>query len=164
MHTSKKPRANIFSRTGIAVLLAGLPLIWAATSAAESGNEMRLAQAASPSAAPAGQGIDQQINDLRTRLQITPAQQGAFDAFAQVMRQNAQEMDALIQRQSANRAPNAVEELRASAAAAAAEASGLQRLVPAFQTLYNGLSEQQKRTADQLFAGPPDTGDAPTKK
>jgi len=51
-----------------------------------------------------------------------------------------------------------------SDAAAAAEASGLQRLVPAFQTLYNGLSEQQKRTADQLFAGPSDTGDAPTKK
>jgi hypothetical protein len=35
-----------------------------------------------------------------------------------------------------------------------AEAEGLKRLVPALQTLYDSLSEQQKRLADAVMGQP----------
>jgi DNA-binding transcriptional regulator YbjK len=34
---------------------------------------------------------------------------------------------------------------------AEAHAQHLQKLVPAFQTVYNSMSDQQKQTADQVF-------------
>ena len=44
-----------------------------------------------PEAAPAqGNEIESQIADLQKKLRITTAQQPLFDAFAQIMRQNAQ--------------------------------------------------------------------------
>ena len=113
-----------------------------------------------PPSAAGAQDIERQIGDLRRRLNITPAQQGQFDAFAQAMRQNAQDMTALAQQVQQNRNRNAVEDLRVAARFAEAEAEGLKRLVPAFQALYDSLSEQQKRIADQAFvpqAEPPDS-------
>ena len=43
--------------------------------------------------------VEQHINQLHTQLRITPAQQGAWDQFAQVMRDNAKNMsETLTQR------------------------------------------------------------------
>ena len=136
---------------------------------AEPGH-FQLAQAASPPqkppakppAAAAPQGIDGQIADLQKKLRITPAQQPQFDAFAQVMRQNAQAMDAVMRQQEQSRGTTAVDELRASAQLAEAEAEGLKRLLPALQSLYDGLPDQQKRLADSVL-GQPAQGSEPPK-
>jgi protein CpxP len=143
------------------VLLLGLPGSGAA--GADPG-QFQLAQAKSapqrspakaPEAAPAqGGGIDAQIADLQKKLRITPAQQPQFDAFAQVMRQNAQQMDAVMGQQGQNRNRNAVEDLRASAQLAEAEVEGMKRLLPALQALYDSLADQQKRLADSVLVQP----------
>ena len=122
------------------------------------GAEFRLAQAAQkapPKAqaqqqAPQEQGIERQISELKKRLNITPQQQPQFDAFAQAMRQNAQTMEPLMQeQQSANR--NAVDDLKAAAKFAEAEADALKRLLTPLQALYDALSDQQKKVADQVL-------------
>jgi periplasmic protein CpxP/Spy len=89
---------------------------------------------------------------LRRKLNITPGQQPHFDALAQVMRQNAQTIDTLAQQEQQHSKPNAVEAVRSGGRFAEAEAEGLKRLLPPLQALYDGLSDQQKRTADQVFA------------
>ena len=62
----------------------------------------------------------------------------------------------MMQKEAPTAQQSAVEGLRTAASFAQAEADNLKRLVPALEALYASLSEQQKRTADQLFnSGPP---------
>jgi len=137
---------------GFAAAMLALPLARAAAP------DIQLVQAA-PSAKGAPAAGDAQSEresaDLHKKLQITPAQQPQFDAVVKAMQQNAQEMDALMQQNPPDRRRNALDELRTQAQAAQTEAAGLQRLLPAFQSLYESLSEAQKREADQVFAAPP---------
>lgn len=142
----------------------------AGTASTEAGR-LQIAQAASrpqkppgkpPEAGPAqGGGIDGQIADLQKKLGITPAQQPQFDAFAQVMRQNAQAMDAVMRQQEQSRGKTAVDELRVAAQFAEAEAEGLKRLLPALQTLYDSLPDPQKKLADSVLAQPAQGAEAP---
>src|SRR4051812_13622448 len=100
--------------TGAVILLA-LGLAGTAGAGTDSG-QLQFAQAKSaPQRAPAkpaetapaqGGGIDAQIADLQKKLRITPAQQPQFDAFAQVMRQNAKQMDSVAGPQEQNRTRN----------------------------------------------------------
>ncbi len=46
---------------------------------------------------------------------------------------------------------NAVENMQSYAEIAEQHAKNMERLVPAFQNLYNSLSDAQKRTADALW-------------
>ena len=54
----------------------------------------------------------------------------------------------------------AVDDLRASTRLAEAEAEGLKRLLPAFQSLYDSLPDPQKRLADTAMRQPA-PGDEP---
>jgi periplasmic protein CpxP/Spy len=163
---------------GLAVAVLGLPSgIAGASEAPGSGDAFRLAQAgpgaprggapqkAAPQAQapgqPPGDQGEQQITELKKRLAITPQQQPQFDAFAQVMRQNAQAMEQMMQQdqQSPNR--NAVEDLKAAVKTAKAEADGLERLLPPLQALYDSLSDPQKKTADQVLASGAGADQAP---
>ena len=47
---------------------------------------------------PAGDPVEAQLGDIKKRLNITAAQQSQFDQFASVVKQNAQAMDALMQK------------------------------------------------------------------
>lgn len=104
---------------------------------------------------PGNQEVEGQIADLRRRLNITTAQQAQFDALAQVMRQNAQEMDKLAAQQPRGKA-SAVEAVRSAQQVAQEDAAALGRLLPPLEALYGTLSDQQKRTVDQLFASSPE--------
>jgi hypothetical protein len=153
--------ARTAAALGLAGALIALPLGLAGRfAAAADPGQVQLAQSGAgqrtpdkPPAAAPGQAdqVERQIADLQKKLHITAAQQPQFDAFAQVMRENAQAMDAVMRQQEQNRSPNAVEALRASAQFAEAEAEGLKRLVPALQSLYDSLSDQQKRLADAVM-------------
>lgn len=138
---------------------------------ADTSTQFQLAQAGQRQAAPPRQAqqppadpAEAQIGDLRKRLKITQAQQAQFDAFAQVVRQNSQDMSALMQQEQQNTNRNAVEDLRTSAKMLQAEADGLKRLLPALEGLYASLSDQQKRTADQLFSNAPPPQQQPRKR
>jgi hypothetical protein len=152
---------------GVAATLILLPLgISAATAAAGDGATLQLAQAGPGrgGAAPAPQGggadIERQISDLKRQLKITPQQEPQFNAFAEVMRNNAKELDALMQQRPAGQ-PNAVEELKRFAQFTETQAAGMKRLVPAMQALYDSLSDPKKKTADQVLGGGEETGGPP---
>jgi protein CpxP len=115
--------------------------------------------AATRPAAPAGNPIEGQLAEVKKRLSITAAQEPQFDQFATIVKQNAQTMEALMQKATAQGAQqNAVEGLRTAASFAQTEADNLKRLVPALEALYASLSEQQKRAADKLFGSTPPSG------
>ena len=117
--------------------------------------------AAAPAAAPAGKpsptetAVEQRIAALQTKLAITPDQQPAWSAFAQVMRDNAQNTDTLFQQRAQGAATmSAVDNMKSYAAIARTYADNTQHLSDAFATLYAKLSPQQQQTADTLFRQP----------
>ena len=97
-------------------------------------------------------GIEQRIADLRTRLAITPAQQADWEQFAQVMRDNARSIDETFQ-QREKALPNltAVENIESYAQLTTEHSREVEKLVPAFQVLYDKMSEAQKHRADAVF-------------
>jgi protein CpxP len=116
------------------------------------------AGAASPMAghAVAGKNVEERveryIKDLHARLQITPAEETQWNQFAEVMRQNARNMDQTLM-QRAERFPtmNAVQDMQSYAELAEQHAEDVKKLIPAFENLYNAMSEQQKQLADRVF-------------
>ena len=109
---------------------------------------------AQPQAQPAQDPVEAHLADVRKKLNITTAQQSQFDQFATVVKQNAQAVEAAMQKAQQNAEQSAVESLRTAANFAQTEAENLKRLVPAFETLYTSLSAEQKRLADRLFNAP----------
>jgi len=96
--------------------------------------------------------VEKHIAELYSRLHITQAEEPQWRAFAQVMRENAEHMEHAFQaREHEGANMNALEDLRSYAAVAEAHAEDMQRLVPAFQALYEAMPAQQQRTADQVF-------------
>jgi protein CpxP len=117
------------------------------------------ARAASPEAGlatavnePASDRVEARIKDLHTRLKITPAQEKLWNNVAQVMRDNAKTMEALIKaRLEKAGTMTAVEDLKSYSEIAEAHADGLKKFIPAFEPLYAGMSDAQKKSADMLF-------------
>lgn len=96
--------------------------------------------------------VENRIKQLHEQLQITPAEQSQWDQFAQVMRDNAREMDrAFMQRVQQYPTMNAVQNMQSYETIAEAHAQHLQKLVPAFNNLYNAMPEEQKKLTDQVF-------------
>jgi periplasmic protein CpxP/Spy len=159
---------------GLAAALMLLPLGITPADARSEGTVLQLAQAPGPGGAPprgaggpqspggakapAGNAagtsqIDREIADLKKQLKITPQQEPQFNAFAEIMRSNAQEMDAQMSQGSPNQNPNAVESLKREQQLTETQAAGLKRLVPALQSLYDTLSDPQKKIADKVIGG-----------
>ena len=111
--------------------------------------------------APAGprDEVEQEITQLRDRLHITPAQQQQFDAFAETLRKNAQELDVLMHEKGQKPSANAVEDMRFYLQFTEAQAEGLKRLLPVFQALYDSLSDPQKRAADSVMGNAAQPGE-----
>ena len=139
-----------------------------ANARSDDGTVLQMVQAArqggAKGAAPAPSGgseVDRDIADLRKQLKITPQQEPQFNAFAEVMRSNAQELDAQMRQGSPNQNPNAVETLKQAQQLTETQAAGLKRLVPALQALYDTLSDQQKKIADKVIGGGGEQGPSP---
>jgi protein CpxP len=129
--------------------------------------------AASPGAAPAAthakrgpiDRVEARITQLHDQLKITSAQQPQWDALAQAMRDNAAQMQTLLQARAKNvKTASAVDDLHSYEALADAHAEGLKKFVPAFETLYASMSDDQKKTADAVFRAHQRHGKPATKK
>ncbi len=97
-------------------------------------------------------GIEQRIADLHAKLKITPEQQPQWDQFAQVMRDNAHDMEGTFKaRIKAMPSMTATQNMKSYAELAASHARNVEKLVPVFQALYDTMSEDQKRAADEIF-------------
>jgi protein CpxP len=99
--------------------------------------------------APPAQNVDANIASLHQRLQITPAQEPQFSAFANVMRENARAEASLPHGPPPN--ATAVDGLRAFIQYNEVELAGLKKLLPTLEALYAALSPAQKKTADTVF-------------
>jgi periplasmic protein CpxP/Spy len=98
-------------------------------------------QAATP--AP---NVETNLARLHQQLQITPAQQPKFEAFANAMRENSR-----MRAAAAPANPSAVDDLRLAISDTQLQLLALRRLLSPMQALYASLSPAQQRTADQVF-------------
>ena len=107
----------------------------------------------SPAQPPGGlaERVETRISDLHEKLHITPGQEPQFKAYAEVMRSNAQAMQALLQQEVQNAEATAVNLMRSYERLTATYADAMSKLVPIFETLYISLSEEQKKAADKIL-------------
>jgi periplasmic protein CpxP/Spy len=147
------------------VAVAALLALPAAAFAQSSAAPAAMPQGASPPAAAsspmaghpvvgknAEERVARRINELHAQLRITPAEQQQWEQFAQVMRANAREMDqTFMQRAEQFPSMNAVQNMQSYEQIAEAHAQHVQKLVTAFENLYNAMPDQQKQLADQVF-------------
>src|SRR5204863_5170360 len=98
--------------------------------------------------------VEARISELRSKLKITPQQEDKWKNVTDIMRQNAQTLDSLTEtRMHSNHKMTAIEDLQSYSQVADAHAEGLKKFVPAFQSLYDSMSDAQKKQADALFQG-----------
>jgi Spy/CpxP family protein refolding chaperone len=114
------------------------------------------ADTATPSAKPAAphmqQYVEEHIKKLHDKLKITADQETQWGVVAQTMRDNESAIHALIEERHANaKSLNAVEDLESYEKIADEHADGLKKLIPAFKTLYDAMSDDQKKNADTVF-------------
>src|SRR5208282_4601248 len=101
--------------------------------------------------APANR-VESHIKSLHDQLKITPAQESQWAAVAQAMRDSSNQMQTLVQQRAQNsKTMTAVDDLHSYQAIARAHLEGLNKLVPAFETLYASMSDAQKKNADGVF-------------
>ena len=109
-------------------------------------------KAAAPKPASVTERVEQHITHLHAQLHITPAQQAQWDQFAQVMRDNAKDMNQTLEQRGAGFASmNAAENMQSYAQIAQQHAQDTQKLATAFQALYGAMSDDQKKNADAVF-------------
>jgi len=153
--------SNHLATLAVAAVLA-LPGAAAAQSqapaSASPGMEKPAAAPASPLAGhPVGgktaeERVEQRIKELYSQLRISPAERPQWDQFAQVMRDNARDMDRVYDQHTEQfRSMTALQNMQSYEQLATQHAQNLQKLVPAFQDLYNAMPDQQKQLADQVF-------------
>ena len=96
--------------------------------------------------------LERRIERLHTALGITPAQAGAWRVFAQALRANGHDMDALvIARRSALPTMTALENLDSLNQIAATHQRNMERLKSAFAPLYASMLPSQKANADKVL-------------
>jgi len=132
----------------------GLPLVlaqyWATPAAPAVATTTQLAANAKPTAP---QRVEARIKDLHDKLHITPSQAEQWEPVARSMRASAAMMTESIRERSAKtKSMTAMDDLHSYQRVAQAHTDGLNQFVPAFARLYEGMSAQQKKNADLVFA------------
>jgi hypothetical protein len=95
---------------------------------------------------------ESRIKQLQDALKITEAQEVLWNNFTQVMRENAKEMDALTKDSSENtKTMNAVEYMKFHNQITEARLGQQKKLIPPFEALYTGMSDEQKKITDSIF-------------
>lgn len=96
--------------------------------------------------------VEARITTLHAQLKITSAEEPQWTAVAQAMRDNASSVHSLVEQRKAQAGQmTAVDDLKSYEAITDAHADGLKKLIPAFEQLYTSMSDDQKKTADQIF-------------
>ena len=96
--------------------------------------------------------VESRIKSLHDHLKITSAQEPQWNAVAQVMRENAHSIDSVVQQRYQTPDMTAVDDLKAYEAIQEVHIKNVQRLIPPFQALYDTLSPDQKKAADDAFS------------
>ena len=98
--------------------------------------------------------IDGRIAFLKAELAITDAQKGTWDAYADATKRNLESMQGMWQTmKSVFDAKTPVERLDAHLAAMESRTKVLKDVKPALAKLYEALSAEQKKKADEILTG-----------
>jgi hypothetical protein len=150
------------------VMLAAMTFAGAALGDASSANPASTPSSAaapaavSPAAKPAVDRDEQRIKDLHDKLKVTPAQEMLWSKVAEIMRSNDEKIDALAKaRHDHASTMTAVDDLRSYGEITEAHAAGIRAFTPAFSSLYDSMSAEQKANADTVFRS---AGRKPAKK
>ena len=109
--------------------------------------------------------VEKHINELHATLKVTSAQETQWNEVASTMRENAKDLDQAIDKRAAKAATaTAVDDLNAYAEIAQAHANGVKKLSSAFSGLYSAMSDEQKKTADEVFSHHGHDGNKVTKQ
>lgn len=107
-----------------------------------------------------GERVEERLAYIKTALKITDAQQAQWDAFAGVMRKQAQEADARIksrhEKMAANtehKRPTAIERLERRQEFMATASARIGERLTVQKPLYAALSPEQQQIADKILAG-----------
>jgi hypothetical protein len=97
--------------------------------------------------------IEGRLAFLKTELAITDAQTAQWNAFADMLRQQDKARRDRFEQMRASRGKeaSAVERLEQRERASEARAAELKQFLATFRPLYAALSDEQKKTADDLF-------------
>jgi hypothetical protein len=97
------------------------------------------------------ESLEVRIEALHEKLKITLTQEELWNNMAEVMRQNAQTMTTLLARikSRASNAGTPVDDIKFYGQITEAHANSIKKFIPAFEALYNGLSDDQKRAIKQ---------------
>jgi hypothetical protein len=96
--------------------------------------------------------VEARIKQLHGELKIAQAEEAQWKDFTDVMRSNAREMGQAAQQigQQAD-SMTALQSMQSYEQLTEANLQRLQKLLPAFAALYNAMSADQKKVADQVF-------------
>ena len=153
LFTHPAARAASAAATLLGAIVLASPLF------AASGEVLPQASSQEAMTAPASDSagtasVEARIKELHKRLHITDAQKTQWDSLAQVMRDNAKAMvDLQQQRAAEKRSMTAVDVVKSYASVIEAHEAGMKKFIPAFEALYNTMSDDQKKSADALFRG-----------
>ena len=96
--------------------------------------------------------VEARITDMHAKLKITQAQEDQWGKVAQVLRDNEKAVEPLIKARNENsKTMNAVDDLKSYGEITDAHADGIKKFTPVFATLYDSMSDAQKKEADALF-------------
>ena|SRR5690242_11791131 len=103
---------------------------------------------------PRASHIEGRLAFLKTELKITDAQMPQWNAFADVMRQSDKARHDRFEAMRGQRGQEktALERFEQRESASEARVQELKQFVAAFRPLYQSFSDEQKKTADDLFA------------
>ncbi|HYM29747.1 MAG TPA: Spy/CpxP family protein refolding chaperone [Candidatus Cybelea sp.] len=144
-----KSRAVLLA-AGLAVALAGGSATMLPSFAATGDS----ATASRPQHTPS-RHLEGRIAFLKAELKITDAQAPLFNAYADTLRADAPQFDQLRDqmRQSRDKPMNAVERMDFRQQVMQLQMTHLQKVSSALKPLYASLSDDQKKTADELLGG-----------
>lgn len=92
------------------------------------------------------------IKLLQDALKVTDVQKDLWHNVTQVMRENAEGMDALRKERADIAASlNAVERLKFHSQVSEAQLAQLKKLIPPFETFYASMSDEQKKSTDAIM-------------
>jgi len=96
--------------------------------------------------------VETRIKTLHAQLGITSSQEARWGEVSEVMRDNAREMQEVVEQRRQAGSMTAIDDLKGYEAMADAHSKSLEKLIPAFQKLYDVLSDDQKKKADSVFS------------
>lgn len=96
--------------------------------------------------------IEARVQDLHQRLGIRPEQESKWKGVAAAMRENGKNMEAAMEkRRDAWAKMSAIEDLKSYQQMSEAHSDALKNMIDAFTPLYESMSADQRRAADEVF-------------